>query len=194
MVAAALTHLSVLEPLPRALQNPPALSPRNASYRIQAVLDPATHQILATGTLAWRNISRTTVSELRFHLYWNAWRDAKSSWMREQALARNTVLARRPAEDVGGIEISTLTIAGENLIERSRFIAPDDGNPDDRTVLSVPLRKPVAPGEAVEVEFGWSARVPRRCRSSRCLDSARSDFSRRGSRRWRSVRSCSDPG
>ena len=161
MVAAALAHLSVLESLPRAAQNPPALSPRNASYRIQASLDPATHQILATGTLAWRNISQATVSELRFHLYWNAWRDAKSSWMRELALAGNGAYARRPAEDFGGIEMSTLSVAGTNLVDRARFIAPDDGNADDRTVLSVPLPRPVAPGEAIEIGLGWTARVPR---------------------------------
>jgi hypothetical protein len=161
VVAAALAHLSVLEPLPRASQNPPARSPGNASYRIRAVLDPATHHILATGTLAWRNISRATVNELRFHLYWNAWRDATSSWMREQALAGNRGLARRPAEDFGGIDIGTLAIGGENLVNRARFIAPDDGNTDDRTVLAVPLQKPVAPGETVEVELGWTARVPR---------------------------------
>ena len=161
VVAAALAHLSVLEPLPRAAQNAPALSPRNASYRIQAALDPATHQILATGTLAWRNISKATVSELRFHLYWNAWRDAKSSWMREMTLAGNRSLARRPPEDFGNIEISTLAIAGENLVSRARFIAPDDGNTDDRTVLTVPLHTPLAPGETVEVGLGWTARVPR---------------------------------
>ena len=89
VVAAALAHLSVLEPLPSASQNPPALSPRNASYRIRAALDPATHQILATGTLAWQNISRAAVSELRFHLYWNAWRDATSSWNRVRSLGKD---------------------------------------------------------------------------------------------------------
>jgi hypothetical protein len=161
VVAAALIHLGVLEPMPLASQNPPALSPRNASYRIQAALDPVTHQILATGTLTWRNVSGVTVNELRFHLYWNGWRDAKSSWMREQALARGRGLVHRPPEDFGGIEISTLAIAGVNLVNGARFIAPDDGNTDDRTVLAVPLQKPVGPGESVQVELGWTARVPR---------------------------------
>ena len=41
------------------------------------------------------------------------------------------------------------------------FIAPDDGNRDDRTVLSVPLPGAVAPGESVTVELAWTARVPR---------------------------------
>ena len=42
-----------------------------------------------------------------------------------------------------------------------RFIAPDDGNPDDRTVAEVPLAAPVAPGETVNVQIAWSSRVPR---------------------------------
>ena len=42
-----------------------------------------------------------------------------------------------------------------------RFIAPDDGNPDDRTVAEVPLAAPVAPGETVNIQIAWSSRVPR---------------------------------
>ena len=42
-----------------------------------------------------------------------------------------------------------------------RFIAPDDGNLDDRTVAEVPLSAPVAPGETVNVQIAWSSRVPR---------------------------------
>jgi hypothetical protein len=162
--AAALVNLAGFEPLPQAravVQDQPALSPRNASYRLQAALDPVRHEITGTGRLAWRNISRTTVTELRFHLYWNAWRDARSSWMREQALAGNRALERRPAEDFGGIDVTLLAIGGRNLINSAKFIAPDDGNADDRTVLAVPLEKPVGPGEAVDVDLGWTARVPR---------------------------------
>src|SRR5580765_3658513 len=162
--AAALVNLAGFEPLPQAravVQDQPALSPRNASYRLQAALDPVRHEITGTGRLAWRNIGRTTVTELRFHLYWNAWRDARSSWMREQALAGNRALARRPAEDFGGIDVTLLAIGGRNLINSAKFIAPDDGNADDRTVLAVPLEKAIGPGEALDVDLGWTARVPR---------------------------------
>src|SRR5690349_19123995 len=64
-----------------------ALSPRNASYTIAARLDPAARTIAGTETIVWRNITATTATELQFHLYWNAWQNAQTVWMRELALA-----------------------------------------------------------------------------------------------------------
>src|ERR1043165_3070298 len=161
-VATAVTCLLLLRSSPDlgAAQTTPR-SPRNASYTLKASLDPATHSITGSGTLTWRNITRTPATELQFHLYWNAWRDQKSTWMKEMLLAGNNALARRPAADLSNIELTKLGVAGTNLIERTKFIAPDDGNADDRTVLSVALDRPVAPGESVTVDLGWTGTVPR---------------------------------
>jgi len=161
LVAALVLVMAGAVSRPRASQDAPARSPRNANYVLVARLDPATHTITANGRLTWRNTSPHATSELQFHLYWNAWRDANSSWMREQRFGRGADLAGRPADDRAAIDVSTLAIGGTNLIDRSRFIAPDDGNADDRTVLSVPLDRPVAPGETIEIELVWTARVPR---------------------------------
>src|SRR5262249_48609868 len=38
---------------------------------------------------------------------------------------------------------------------------PDDGNPDDRTVVEVPLDRPAAPGETVDVRIAWTSHIPR---------------------------------
>ena len=161
LVLFALVTLAGPRPLAQAPQAGTARSPQNASYHLTAVLDPAAHEIQGAGRITWRNISRNPTSELRFHLYWNAWRDANSSWMREQKLGRNASLARRPAEDFGGIDIRSLTVGGQNLANRAGFMAPDDGNADDRTVLRVPLDQPVAPGQTIEIDVAWTARVPR---------------------------------
>lgn len=163
VLAAAAALVTIAQPGPQAaaVQAPVPLSPRNASYRLSAVLDPAKHEITGTGRLTWRNTSAAQVSELRFHLYWNAWRDTKSSWMREQALGRNRALARRPLDDFGGIDVTLLGTGGRSLLGAASFIAPDDGNTDDRTVLAVRLEKPIAPGEGLDVDLGWTARVPR---------------------------------
>ncbi len=50
---------------------------------------------------------------------------------------------------------------GAELIKGARFESPDDGNPDDRTVLVVPLPRPVGPGETVTLEIVWKAKVPK---------------------------------
>jgi hypothetical protein len=146
-------------------QTPP-LSPRNASYSIDARLDPVTRTIAARATLVWRNIASGPADDLRFHLYWNAWKNTRSTWMRERRLAGNTTLAARPEADRSSIDVTALRLvggpgAGADLTAVRRFIAPDDGNADDETVMAVPLPVPVAPGETLTVEIVWRAKVPR---------------------------------
>ena len=65
----------------------PPLSPRNASYTITARLDPATRTITGSETITWRNITSRPAADLQFHLYWNAWKNTRSTFMRERALA-----------------------------------------------------------------------------------------------------------
>jgi hypothetical protein len=139
-----------------------ALSARNASYTISARLDPRNRTIEGDQVLTWRNTSRATASTLQFHLYYNAWRNTASSWMRERRLAGTTEDEHRPESDWGWIDIKNLRLAGGlDLTGRLRFIAPDDGNPDDRTVVEVPLDTPIAPGQTIELRITWSSRVPR---------------------------------
>ena len=66
----------------------PPLSPRNASYEIRARLQPATRTITGTELITWRNITTRAATELQFHLYWNAWRDNRSTWLREASSSR----------------------------------------------------------------------------------------------------------
>jgi hypothetical protein len=60
----------------------PARSPRNASYAITARLDPKSRTLTGDEILTWRNTSHSTATTLRFHLYYNAWRNTNSTWMR----------------------------------------------------------------------------------------------------------------
>jgi aminopeptidase N len=48
-----------------------------------------------------------------------------------------------------------------DLTASQHFIAPDDDNPNDETVMAVPLPQPVGPGESVTLELEWTAHVPR---------------------------------
>jgi hypothetical protein len=144
-----------------------ALSPRNANYSIEARLEPQTRTLTGRAVLTWRNVSPNATSELRFHLYFNAWRNTRSTWMRERMMSDAGSLASRPAGDWGWIDVGGVRLLGAgaappiDLTGQKRFIAPDDGNPDDRTVLAVPLPQPVAPGETINVELDWTSHVPR---------------------------------
>jgi hypothetical protein len=140
------------------------LSPRNASYTIYAALDPTSRTITGNEQLTWRNISAVPAPTLRFHLYYNAWRNTRSSWMRERLMSGSRGIASRPQPDWSWIDITSLRLggaAGQDLTSRLRFIAPDDGNADDRTVIEVPLDTPVAPGQTIDVQVAWTSHVPR---------------------------------
>jgi len=142
----------------------PPLSPRNASYVIDAKLDPTTRTITGSEVILWRNITTRPATELQFHLYWNAWRDDRSTWLREAKLgSRRAVPAVAPGER-GRIDVTALGVRGSaraDLTTVMRFIAPDDGNVDDRTVLAARLPQPVAAGASITIELSWTAHVPR---------------------------------
>jgi len=156
-------------PVPQAVPVAPApgaLSPRNASYSISAQLDPATRTLTGNAVLTWRNIASVETRELRFHLYYNAWRNTESTWMRERALGRGTGPSDAPERDWGWIDVGAIQLVppdapSVDLTSRARFVAPDDGNAADRTVMAVPLDDAVLPGQTVNVRIEWSARVPR---------------------------------
>ena len=153
-------------PAPGAPAAAPARSPRNASYAITARLDPANRTLKGDALLTWRNTAAVPATTLQFHLYYNAWRNTRSSWMRERALRGDDDLASRAASDFGWIDITSLRLiegsgTPNDLTSRLRFIAPDDGNADDRTVVEVPLDTPVAPGATINVQVAWSSQVPR---------------------------------
>ena len=156
----------LLMPVANARQDTPR-SPRNASYVLDAKLDAVNHLVYGSGRLTWRNITTHPTSELRFHMYWNAWRDSSSSWMREQAMSASGTPTSRASEDAGFIDLTRLSMPSRdgqpavNLLPLARYVAPDDGNLDDRTVLEVPLDRPIAPGETIDIDFGWNAHVPR---------------------------------
>ncbi|MBM3817530.1 MAG: M1 family metallopeptidase [Acidimicrobiia bacterium] len=163
--AVALAFVVACSSLINAQQGTP--SPRNASYTIEARLLPEARSIRGREVIRWRNTSSRPTSELQFHLYWNAWRNADSTWLRERRLAG---LYTEPRPDAwSATDVTRLRLragfggagAWADLTEQQRFIAPDDGNAADRTVMSVALPAAVAPNESVDVEIEWISKIPR---------------------------------
>ena len=143
------------------------LSPRNANYTIDVTLDARARTLNARETLVWTNITNASTDELQFHLYYNAWRNDESTWMREHTLTSWWQRAStQRADDRAAIDISSFAIKGgaiapADLTKQMRFIAPDDGNKDDRTVMSVALPEPIGPGETLTIDISFTAKIPR---------------------------------
>jgi hypothetical protein len=162
--AAAAVRVAAQAPLDGSIT--PPLSPRNASYSIDARLDAASRTITGSELITWRNITARPATELQFHLYWNAWRNDRSTFMRESALGGAPPRAHAP-DDWSRIDVRSIALVAPagahpaDLSSSGRFIQPDDGNPEDRTVLAVPLPQPVPPGAAIALQVKWTAHVPR---------------------------------
>ena len=157
---------------PRTTTSDVPLSDRRVEYTIDASLDVEARTINGTQRLRWRNPDRVPVSELQFHLYLNAFKNERSTFMVESGgVFRGTSLAS--ADRWGGIEVDRLervTTEGEEVLDEQAgrvdltgqmtFIQPDDGNEDDETVISVDLDNPVEPGEWIDLEFAFTSRLP----------------------------------
>ena len=141
---------------------PVPLSPRLANYQIDVTLDPATKKLTGRETLTWRNPSDDVIRELRFHLYLNAFRDEKSTFMRESGgqLRGNEIDRNAAGNSYGSVDIVSMKVRGGQALAY-QFIQPDDGNKDDRTVIRVPLDKPVGPGETIVLDIRFRAKLPK---------------------------------
>ena len=145
------------------------LSPRNANYEIDVSLDPATKRLTGRQTLRWRNTSNDLIPELQFHLYLNGFKNDKSTFMRESGgQLRGEYIDKNDKLAWGSIDLLSTRLthdngngSAENLTNKARFIQPDDSNTDDQTVISIPLKTPIRPGETVVIDMVFRAKLPR---------------------------------
>ncbi len=157
---AALISLALLFSGRGSAQLPPTIFPRPlseriANYTIAVSLDPGRKRLTGQETLVWRNSTPESIFELRFHLYLNAFKNARSTFLRGRG-DRGTA-----TEESGWIDIRSLTTAGgETLTERIQFIHPDDDNAEDRTVIRVPLSRPLLPGRSITLTCTFVAQLP----------------------------------
>ncbi|MFH0992491.1 MAG: M1 family metallopeptidase [bacterium] len=138
--------------------NSAPLSPRIANYTIQVSLDVEKKMLSGTETLTWRNPSNDRITELQFHLYYNAFKNSESTLMRELSGDRWSMMGK---DDWGWIDVKSMkTSDGEDLTSRIEFIHPDDDNDLDQTVIRIPLKKPVAPGASVTLIIEFVSKIP----------------------------------
>lgn len=132
------------------------LSPRIANYDIKARFQPATKMIEGEESIVWTVQGENPLTSLRFHLYWNAFRDSRSTYMREAARAGED----DTPSDPGWIEITSLVLDGQELAPQGRFVHPDDGNAEDRTVEEFPLEDALEPNQTIVLRLRFKARFP----------------------------------
>ncbi|HEY0481305.1 MAG TPA: M1 family metallopeptidase [Kofleriaceae bacterium] len=133
----------------------PPRSPRIASYKIEARLDPVRHQLTGTETLTWTNTGASPVDTLPFHLYLNAFKNDQSLFMRSSHGEMRGALASDAGW--GYVQIDSVHVAGADLTAKLR---PPAGAGSDESVIELPLAEPVAPGATIEVAFAFTEQLP----------------------------------
>ena len=139
------------------------LSQRVVAYHIDATYNPPQHTVEATETLTYRNLTGQSLDTFPFHLYLNGFQP-KATWLTEayrDGGFRSTDLDEDKPRSFGSNDITSLQVVGMgDLTKQMKFISPDDGNPDDKTVMQVKLPRPVAPGKDVTFQIKFKAKFP----------------------------------
>jgi len=148
--------------LPALIQAAAPVSPPVVEYTIETSLDPKEKTLEGTERLVWRNPSGDAVSELRFHLYLNAFKNNRSTFMRESGGQLRGDKAGTKPEDWGWIDVASIkTSGGLELRPGARFIQPDGNDPSDETVLLVPLATPVPPHGEIALDIAFHVKLPK---------------------------------
>ncbi len=145
------------------------VTPPVVEYRIEVTLDPATKILKGRERLTWRNPSNDAVPELLFHTYLNAFKNGRTTFMRESGGQLRSDRAGRKPDDWGWIDVASIrTSGGVELRQGARFVQPDapDGaqkivDPEDETVLAVPLPSPVPPRGEFTLDITFEGKLPR---------------------------------
>ncbi len=163
--------LAVLLAAPAATAQTPgdgdSVTPRAvASYRIEVELDTATKVVSGHQIVFWRNVTANPARELQFHLYLNAFKNNRSTFAKEAGEPLWDVDGEIPDDYWGHIEIESMEwqVDGKPVpgqILRAQHIQPDDGNPDDETVLRVELAEPVPPEGLANLKIVFKSKLPR---------------------------------
>ncbi len=141
-------------------------------YEIWVTLDPARKMLHGRETIRWTNTTRDTVPDICFHLYWNAFKNEKSALMTEARLdgAQGTDHGDADVKDGdwGWIDVEKIRLKdGSDLKPAMEFIARDEPrHADDQTVMRVKLPRALAPGETLDLELAFTAKIPKTIRRS----------------------------
>jgi len=138
-----------------------AFSPRIANYNIKLDLDHEQKTVDATQTLTWINSSPVQIEEIRMYLYVNAFKNTKSSYLRNVNGMFGNDLSDRPEESWGWVDILSMKkVDGEDLTSKLHFVQPNDDNEYDETVLNIPLSQPLGAGDTIVLDIDWQMKMP----------------------------------
>ena len=145
-----------------AINSSTPMSQRVVHYEIDAKYDAAKHTIDASEVLTYHNLTGQALDHFPFHLYQNAFQP-NATWVREAKIegSRDVAYEKWDPKEYGSEDITSIEVVGQgDLTKNLQFIAPDDGNKDDKTVVDLHLVKPIAPNAYVQFKIAFHDQMP----------------------------------
>lgn len=147
-------------------QTPQENSPDNIRCEIWVELNHQDRTIQGKETIQWFNHTSDSISDIWFHLYWNAFKNEESTMMREYRESDfSGIRFRERIKDGewGWVDVTHIALAdGTDLTPTIQFMAGDQPpHPNDQTVMRVMLPRPLEPGETVQLLLDFKAKIPR---------------------------------
>lgn len=145
-----------------AINSSTPMSQRVVHYEIDGKYDAAKHTVDATEVLTYHNLTGQALDHFPFHLYQNAFQP-KATFVRDSKLmgSRDTSYAKWEDKYYGSEEIKSVEVVEQgDLTSQLQYIAPDDGNKDDKTVVDLHVAKPIAPGAFVQFKIAFQTKFP----------------------------------
>jgi hypothetical protein len=140
-----------LKPLAAVLSN------RVTEYHISVALEED-KSLIGQQTVTWKNPGRKSVSELFLHLYPNAFSPGSTFIKESDGQLRGDKMKEGSS---GSMELTSLTTEeGETLLPRIHYVQPDDGNKNDRTLVTFRLPQPVNPGSSITLRMNFTVKLP----------------------------------
>lgn len=140
-------------------------------YEIHVELDDVNKMLTGTEDIAWFNPTAEPVSDMLFHLYWNAFKNENSVFFKEMTGGSLFGRGGLPREgEWGWIDVTEVrTDKGLDLTSGLEFVHPDGLETEgDETVLRVRLPEPIPSGGYVRLSFSFRSKIPRTVARSGC--------------------------
>jgi hypothetical protein len=142
----------------------PVLNAPVLRYEIWVELDDAAKMLRGKEDIVWTNRTREAVPDMLFHLYWNAFKNSSSTFLRE--VAEDSLFARgsEPKDgEWGWVDVTDIRLAdGRDLGPTEEFIRRDEPvHEGDQTVLRVRFPEPVKPEDNVRLRLEFRSKIPR---------------------------------
>jgi len=114
--------------------------------------------------ISWLNKTKDLVPDMWFHLYYNAFKNERSSVIEEsseEGFGPFKIEVKKG--EWGWVDVMSISLLdGRDLSSTMEFITPDEPlHPGDQTVMRVRFPEPIKPGEEVHLQLEFKSKIPR---------------------------------